>query len=121
MEPETYVAPVLPIAEGNETGVTRIATIGRHEDRTFSFALKNGTLHAWGLNQHFREEEPFPGLESGVLDFSVVIHDDRVVFAQTVEGPVWFDLEEGYLPRLGNFGRLPSPTAGHWATTSFSS
>jgi len=105
VEPETYVAPVIPIPDGNETGVTRIAIIGENindEADFFSFALKNGTLHAWALKSHYREEEPFPGLESGVLDFSAgVLGNTEFVFAQTVEGPVWFDLDGADdLPRL---------------------
>lgn len=105
VEPETYVAPVIPIPDGNETGVTRIAIIGEginDEVDFFSFALKNGTLHAWALKQHYREEEPFPGLESGVLDFSArELVNTEIVFAQTVEGPVWFNLHGADdLPRL---------------------
>ena len=126
VEPESYDAPVIPIPEGNETGITRIQMIPSQitfdgvtlsNGDTINFALKNGALHAWGDGQvYHRQEELFPGLESGVLDFSAFLNPDRFLFAQTVEGPVWFDINGlGVRPRLRE---LPAdfPTAlDRWA------
>lgn len=97
VEPETYVAPVIEPPAGSETGISRIAVIGSNSDvigsnskNEFSFALKNGELHAWGNAPTFGQERLFPGLESGVIDFVAEVEEDRFFLAQTAEGCAWF-------------------------------
>ena len=93
VELEPYVEPVIPIPEGNETGVTRIA-MAHSENFKFSFALKNGRLHYWSDNgwNILSRDFIFDGGESGVLDFWAVtgVQLDPLILLETVEGYVLF-------------------------------
>ena len=95
VEPETYVEPVIPIPEGNETGITRIAQM-QISKRKISYALKNGRLHHWSPweNRTYSRDFIFDGAESGVLDFTTTTSTShRNVLIETVEGFVLFLFE----------------------------
>ena len=111
VELEPYVEPVIPIPEGNETGITRISTVG-DDNSKHSFALKNGRLHVWTDSSviYLSRDFIFDGGESGVLDFwtSTGVSDSPAILLETVEGYVIFNTtDKGYIVRQPLSQTLP--------------
>ena len=110
VEPETYVAPVIPIPEGNETGITRIDTLVESSYK-HSFALKNGRLHHWTSSSKFLSRDfIFDGAQSGVLDFIISTGGKNIpLLIETVEGFALFEQDsDSYYYVVPLDGTLPA-------------